>query len=283
MQRVITEEMLEAYENYLFEDEKRPATIKKYLGDIRKLQAYAGGREISKKLLVEYKAHFLEEGVYKERSINSFLVSANCFLQFMGWNDAVVKLNRIQREIFSPQEKNLTREEYIKLVRAARSNGKERMGMILQTICATGIRVGELKYVTVQAVKKGILEIRNKGKSRKVLLPNQLLVGLRRYIRENGISRGAVFITSGGRVVDRSNIWREMKSLCRTAGVQSEKVFPHNLRHLFARCFYELEKDIARLADVLGHSSIETTRIYIKSTGEKHLKQLERMGLVLGG
>lgn len=283
MQRVITEAMLEAYENYLYEDEKRPATIKKYLADIRKLQAYAGGKEISKKLLIEYKAHFQEEGKYKERSINSFLVSANCFLQFMGWNDAVVKLNRIQREIFSPQEKNLTREEYIKLVKAARKNGKERMVMILQTICATGMRVGELKYVTVQAVKKGVIEIRNKGKARKVFFPNQLLVGLKRYIRKNNISNGAVFITSGGRVVDRSNIWREMKSLCQAAGVQGEKVFPHNLRHLFARCFYELEKDIARLADVLGHSSIETTRIYIKSTGEKHLKQLEKMGLVLGG
>ncbi len=283
MRRVITEQMLEQYENYLYEDEKRPATIKKYIRDVKKLQEYADGEEISKRLLIEYKRDLLEKGTYKERSINSFLVSANCFLQFMGWDDAKVKLNRIQKEIFSQKERNLTREDYKKLVRTAKELGRSRMAMILQTICATGMRVGELKYVTVQAVEKGVLEIRNKGKSRKVFLPNKLRVSLKRYIRRNGISNGIVFITSGGREVDRSNIWREMKSLCRTAGVAREKVFPHNLRHLFARCFYELEKDIAKLADILGHSSVETTRIYIRSAGEQHVKQLEKLGLVLGG
>ena len=281
MRRVITEQMLEQYENYLYEDEKRPATIKKYIRDVKKLQEYADGEEISKRLLIEYKRDLLEKGTYKERSINSFLVSANCFLQFMGWDDAKVKLNRIQKEIFSQKERNLTREDYKKLVRTAKELGRSRMAMILQTICATGMRVGELKYVTVRAVEKGMLEIRNKGKSRKVFLPNKLRVSLKRYIRQNGISDGIVFITSGGREVDRSNIWREMKRLCKSAGVAEKKVFPHNLRHLFARTYYSLEKDLSRLADILGHSAVTTTRIYTMESGKIHAKQINRLGLVL--
>lgn len=283
MKRIISGEMIEKYGDYLFEDEKRPATIRKYVSDIRKLQDYAGEREISKRLMIEYKTFLLEEKHYKERSVNSYLVAANRFLQYMGWGDAVVKLNRVQREIFCPAESMLTREEYKKLVGAAQALGKIRLQMILQTICATGMRVGELRFVTVSAVKKGFLEIRNKGKTRKVLISNKLRVSLKRYIRKNQIFAGSVFVTAGGKAVDRSNIWREMKALCRVAGVAGEKVFPHNLRHLFARCFYDLEKDIARLADVLGHSSIETTRIYVKTPGREHLKLLEKMGLVLGG
>lgn len=281
MQRVITEEWLEKFENDLFENEKRPATIRKYVSDVRKLQIYAKGREISKKLMIHYKAYLLECGQYKERSVNSYLVSANCFLQFMGWNDAVVRLNRIQREIFCPEERSLTRAEYKSLIQAARDKGKKRLVMVLQTICATGMRVSELKYVTVHAVNQGVLEIRNKGKARKVLLGRKLRIRLRQYIRNQNITGGAVFVTSGGKVIDRSNLWKEMKSICNAAGVKQKKVFPHNLRHLFAQCFYELEKDIAKLADVLGHSSIETTRIYIRSSGREHLRQLDKMELVV--
>lgn len=283
MERIITDELMMQYEEYLFEDEKRPATIKKYIGDIRKLQIYAAGRELTKKLMVEYKSYLMEERHYKERSVNSYLVAANRFLQYMGWGDVVVKLNRVQCEMFRPAEKTLTRGEYKRLVKTAQAVGKERLQMILQTICATGMRVSELQFVTVSAVNKGVLEIRNKGKARKVFMPNKLRVSLKRYIRKNGINSGTVFITTGGKAVDRSNIWREMKALCRMAGVEETKVFPHNLRHLFAQCFYEIEKDIAKLASVLGHSSIETTRIYIKTPGWEYLKMLEKMELVLGG
>ncbi|MCM1237512.1 MAG: tyrosine-type recombinase/integrase [Ruminococcus flavefaciens] len=280
MKRIITNEIIARYENYLFEDEKRPSTIKKYISDIRKLQSYAAGREVTKKLMVEYKSCLMEERGYKERSVNSYLVAANRFLQYMSWNDAVVRLLRIQREMFRPAEKTLTKQEYRRMVKTAQALGKERLQMILQTICATGMRIGELPFVTVAAVEQGFLEIRNKGKSRKILISNKLRVSLKRYIRKNGITHGIVFATAGGKVVDRSNIWREMKALCQAAGVAEAKVFPHNLRHLFAQCFYELEKDIAKLADVLGHSSIETTRLYIKIPGREHLKLLERMSLV---
>lgn len=282
MKRVITDEMLGWYEAYMYEEEKRPATIKKYLTDVKKLQAFASGQEITKKRMIEFKAYLMEERQYKERSVNSFLVAANCFLQFMGWNDACVRLNRIQNEIFCQEEQFLTKEEYKKLVRAAKQEGKERLAMILQTIAATGMRISELKFVTVKAMERGCLEIRNKGKFRKVLIPQKLKMLLQRYVKKIGIREGMIFVTANGNTVDRSNIWREMKTICVTAGVEEGKVFPHNLRHLFAKCFYELEKDIAKLADILGHSNIETTRIYIKETGMKHLKQLERMGLVYG-
>lgn len=282
MERVITDEMLGGYETYLYEEEKRPATIKKYLADVKKLQIFADGREITKKRMIEFKTYLMEERQYKERSVNSFLTAANCFLRYMGWNDTCVKLNRIQNEIFCQEERFLTKEEYRKLVEEAKREGRVRLAMILQTIAATGMRISELRFVTVKALERGCLEIRNKGKFRKVLLPHKLKILLRRYVKEIGIREGMIFVTAKGNAVDRSNIWREMKTICAAAGVEKEKVFPHNLRHLFAKCFYELEKDIAKLADILGHSNIETTRIYIKETGVKHLKQLEKMRLVYG-
>lgn len=282
MERVITDELLKRYEAYLYEEEKRPATIKKYLTDVRKLLLFAEGREITKKRMIEFKAYLMDEKQYKEKSVNSFLVAANCFLQFMGWNDACVKLNRIQNEIFCQEERFLTKEDYMKLVHAAEREGKERLAVILQTIAATGMRISELKFVTVQAMERGCIEIRNKGKSRKVLIPHKLKILLKSYVKKEGIRKGMIFITANGNAVDRSNIWREMKTICAMAGVKKEKVFPHNLRHLFAKCFYDMDKDIAKLADVLGHSNIETTRIYIKETGTRHLRQLEKMGLVFG-
>lgn len=282
MERVITEELLRRYETYLYEEEKRPATIKKYLTDVRKLKEFAEGKEITKKRMIAFKTYLMEEMQYRERSVNSFLVAANCFLQFMGWSDTQVRLNKIQNEIFCQEEQFLTKEEYKKLVRTAKQTGRDRLAMLLQTIAATGMRISELKFVTVEAVRRGCLEIRNKGKFRKVLLPHQLKVSLMRYVKNKSIESGMVFITVNGKAVDRSNVWREMKMICAAAGVREAKVFPHNLRHLFAQCFYELEKDIAKLADILGHSNIETTRIYIKETGSRHLRQLEKMGMVFG-
>lgn len=281
MERIITNELLKAYETYLYEEEKAVSTIKKYICDLKKLQNFTQGREIDKRMMVEYKQYLIGDGRYRESSANSFLVAANCFFQFMGWQDMSVKLFKIQKEIFSPAEQCLTKAEYKRLVRTAMEKKKIRLGMILQTICATGLRVSELQYVTVCSVKNGCISVRNKGKSRKALLPRKLQLQLEHYIDRNHIENGPVFVTSGGHAMDRSNIWREMKKICQSANVDARKVFPHNLRHLFAQCFYALEKDIAKLADILGHQNIETTRIYIKSTGEEHLKQLEKMKLVL--
>ncbi len=281
MKKIITEELLDHFKLYMGEVEKSPATIKKYVCDVRKLQKYADGKEITKKMMVDYKTELIKKYHYKERSANSFLVAANSFLQFAGWNDLVVKTYKIQCEMFCPDDRHLTKEEYKKLVKTAKDLGKHRLAMILQTICATGIRVSELEYVTVQTVENGILNVRNKGKSRRVFLPKKLRLLLKKYIKEHDITDGSIFITSKGNAVERSNIWKEMKSICEKAGIRKEKVFPHNLRHLFAQNYYALENDIVKLADIMGHDNIETTRIYIKSTEAEHLRLLEQMELVL--
>ena len=281
MKRVITKDMLLQYQEYLYEEEKTTATIKKYICDLKKLMDYLSGREITKKLMVEYKEALRKEKGYRLTSINSFLVAANRFFEYMGWYDLRVKTYRIQKEIFVPENRDLSKAEYKKLVQAAMKKGKKRLAMILQTICAAGIRISELSCVTVESVVKGIVEIYCKGKQRVVLLPRKLQKKLLRYIQEKGIKSGILFCTSSGKPVDRSNIWKEMKGLCEEAEVTEEKVYPHNLRHLFAKEFYAVEKDIAKLADILGHSSVETTRIYIKSTSAEHQKQLNMMELVV--
>ena len=281
MKRVTTEQMLDEYQDYLMEEEKSQATISKYLCDLRKLAAYIAGREVDKKLIREYKEKLLNEDHYKVSSINSFLVAANRFFGFMGWHDAKVKTYKVQKETFCPENKHLTRAEYFRLVKAAAAKGKKRLAMILQTFCATGIRISELQYITVEAVRGNSVRIHNKGKIRTILLSDDLRKALLYYIAQQGLKKGMVFCTSSGKAVNRSNIWREMKKLCKEAGVDEEKVFPHNLRHLFAQCFYQMKKDIAELADILGHSNIETTRIYIRTTGEEHRKQLNEMKLVM--
>lgn len=281
MKRVITKDMLLQYQEYLYEEEKTTATIKKYICDLKKLMDYLSGREITKKLMVEYKEALRKEKGYRLTSINSFLVAANRFFEYMGWYDLRVKTYRIQKEIFVPENRDLSKAEYKKLVQAAMKKGKKRLAMILQTICAAGIRISELSCVTVESVLEGIVEIYCKGKQRVVLLPRKLQKKLLRYIQEKGIKSGILFCTSSGKPVDRSNIWKEMKGLCEEAEVTEEKVYPHNLRHLFAKEFYAVEKDIAKLADILGHSSVETTRIYIKSTSAEHQKQLNMMELVV--
>jgi len=280
MKRIIKEKMLGRYEIYLRNEEKSKATINKYLCDLRKLISYADGREVDKELMLSYKDKLLTQDGYKVSSINSFLVAANCFFEYMGWLDLRVKTYQVQRETFCSENKYLSREEYYRIVKTAKEMGKIRLVMILQTICATGIRVSELKAVTVEAVRNGSIVIYNKGKVRTALLPDELRKELLYYIGKMKIKKGIVFCTASGKAVNRSNIWREMKSLCKKAGIDEKKVFPHNLRHLFATVFYEIKKDIAKLADVLGHSNIETTRIYIKTTGKEHRKQLNRMKLV---
>lgn len=279
--RVITEQILDEFQVALYQEEKSGATRKKYLCDLKKLAEYLNGREVSKENLIQYKEYLEKSGKYQISSINSFLVAANRFCQWIGWNDAVVKTVRLQKEVFCPEEKYLTMEEYKRLIKTAQNSGKKRIGLIIQTIGSTGIRISELQYITVETLQTGIIEIHCKGKVRKILLPGKLCKILKRYVRERRITTGAVFQTSTGKPMDRSNIWREMKSLCDQAGVDQEKVFPHNLRHLFARCFYRVKKDIAKLADVLGHSNMETTRIYMKSTGMEHQRQLDAMNMVV--
>lgn len=282
MEKFITQEILLQYQEHLYDEEKSLATIQKYMRDLQKLLDYAAGREITKRLMIQYKEDLRDSNKYRTSSINSFLVAANRLFEYLHWYEVRVKIFRVQKEVFEPENKNLTKEEYVKLVKTAEKLGKRRLAMIIQTICATGIRVSELSSITIESVKKGVADIYCKGKQRKVLITPNLQKKLMWYIRENNIDTGIVFQTSGGKAVNRSNIWREMKSLCVEAGVEKEKVYPHNLRHLFAKIFYKVEKDIAKLADVLGHSSIETTRIYIRTTSFEHQKQLELMGLVVG-
>lgn len=280
MKRIITEQILLEYQEYLYEEEKAAATIKKYICDLEKLAKYAGGKEITKRMMVAYKEYLREEKKYKLTSINSFLVAANRLFEYLEWYDLRIKTYRIQKEAFVPENKNLSKKEYKRLVRMARQKGKKRLAMIIQTVCATGIRISELQHITVESIKKGVADIYGKGKQRKVLLPKKLLKLLRRYIKEAGIQSGIVFCTKRGNAVDRSNVWKEMKALGTDANVAREKIFPHNLRHLFAKTFYEIDRDMAKLADMLGHSSIETTRIYVMTTSEEHQRQLDLMGLV---
>jgi site-specific recombinase XerD len=277
---MITSEAIQSFLEKLYEEEKSRSTIEKYARDLRRLQQYAAGRSLDKHLLISYKEMLLAESGHKTSSINSYLIAANRFLETMGWYDLKVRTCKIQREAFAPSSRTLSRKEYQRLVAAARVEHRDRLAMILQTICATGMRISEIRYITVENLSSRTIRIRCKGKIRTIILPDELRRELLGYLRRNHITSGPVFRTRTGRVPDRSNLWREMKSLCRAAHVAPEKVFPHNLRHLFAQCFYEVKKDIAKLADVLGHSSIETTRIYIRTTCEEYRSQMNRLGLV---
>lgn len=271
-------EQLRGFENYLIREEKSIATTQKYLRDVGAFIIFAGEGPITKEIVIAYKKHLLEEG-YAPTSINSMIASLNSFLDYVDRPECKVKIIRMQKKAYCPEEQELTKEEYLRLLNAAKNN--PRLNLVLQTICSTGIRVSELKHFTVEAVQRGEVTVQCKGKVRAILVPGKLRSKLLNYARQNGISSGAVFITKSGKPLDRSNIWKQMKSLCSVAGVKPEKVFPHNLRKLFARAFYAIEKDIAKLADVLGHSSIETTRIYIMTTGMEHRKQIEQLRLVI--
>ena len=262
------------------EEEKSENTIEKYLRDVRAFAEYLSGAEITKETVIAYKNKLLSEN-YAVRSMNSMLASLNSLFSFLGWSDCKVKSIKLQRQIYCSEEKELTKAEYIRLVHTAKQKGNERLNLILQTICGTGIRVSELQFITVEAVKNGEAVVSLKGKTRSVFIVKELKKKLLRYASEQRITSGTIFITRTGRPMSRTNIWREMKGLCEQAGVNPQKVFPHNLRHLFARVFYGIEKDIAKLADILGHSSINTTRIYIISTGDEHRKRMEHMRLIL--
>ncbi len=277
--RFITEKMIKNFEVELKNDEKSNNTIEKYLRDVRCFTEFANDRYIDKALVLEYKAQLEKD--YALASANSMLAAINSFFKFVGWIDLCVKQFKVQRKTYCSEESELTKQEYIALVRAAEQKKNERLSLLLQTICGTGIRVSELSFITVEAVKHGEATVTCKGKTRTVFIVPELCKKLLRYIKQQGIETGIIFITKSGKAMNRSNIWREMKSLCKQAGVNPNKVFPHNLRHLFARTFYAIEKDIAKLADILGHVSINTTRIYIISSGAEHRKKLQNMHLII--
>ncbi len=278
--RILTEKLIVDFSAYLKSEEKSENTIEKYIRDVRAFAAYQNGAEVTKETVIAYKRNLLSLN-YAVRSINSMLASINSLFSFLGWVDCRVKSIKLQRQIYCPEEKELTKAEYMRLVNTAKQKGNERLNLILQTICGTGIRVSELQYITVEAVKRGEAFVSLKGKTRTVFIVKELRQKLLRYAAEQRITSGYIFITRSGRPISRTNIWREMKSLCVQAGVNPQKVFPHNLRHLFARVFYGIEKDIAKLADILGHSSINTTRIYIISTGNEHRRRMEHMRLII--
>lgn len=278
--RILTSEAIDCFKKYLREEEKSENTIEKYLRDVRAFAAYLSGIEVTKETVIAYKSRLLAEN-YAVRSINSILASVNSLFAFLGWTDCKVKSIKLQRQVYCPEEKELTKAEYTRLVNTAKQKGNERLNLILQTICGTGIRVSELQYITVEAVKCSEAVVSLKGKTRTIFIVRELQKKLLRYAAEQGITSGTIFITRTGRPMSRTNIWREMKALCEKADVNPQKVFPHNLRHLFARVFYGIEKDIAKLADILGHSSINTTRIYIISTGDEHRKRMEHMRLII--
>ena len=278
--RILTETQIATFAVYLKSEEKSENTIEKYMRDVRAFCAYVGEAEMTKETVIAYKNKLLSEN-YAARSVNSVLASINSLLSFLGWADLKVKSIKLQRQIYCPEEKELTKAEYIRLVNTAKQKGNERLNLLIQTICGTGIRVSELQYITVEAVKCNEAVVSLKGKTRSVFIVRELQKKLLRYAAEQKISSGAIFITRSGKPMSRTNIWREMKSLCVEAGVNPQKVFPHNLRHLFARTFYGIEKDIAKLADILGHSSINTTRIYIITTGNEHRQRMENMRLII--
>ena len=275
--RILSQHMLIKFKEHMTEEEKSLVTIEKYLRDINRFRDFACGRKVEKNLVAEYKKLLNRQG-YTTRSVNSMLASLNCFLKFAGWNDCTVKNIRLQKQAYCPEEKELTKAEYMRLLEAA--DKKEQLQLVMQTICSTGIRISELKYFTVEAVAAGQIVVYCKNKVRTIFVPQKLKKLLLAYAKKQRITDGCIFVTKGGKPLDRSNIWAQMKKLCTKAKVNPAKVFPHNLRKLFAKIFYSIEKDIAKLADILGHSSIETTRIYIMTSGAEHRRKIEKMGLL---
>lgn len=276
--KVLDEQTMTQFKVYLLQAEKSKATVEKYLRDARAFLIFAKDKEVTKELVIQWKDSLLT-AKYAARSINSMLASLNSLLHFLGREECKVKNLKIQQQIYCSEEKELTKSEYTRLLDAAKD--KPRLRLIMETMCGTGIRVSELAYFTVESVKSGEIRINNKGKLRTILIPGKLRKKLMTWAKKKSIQRGSVFITKCGKPVDRSNIWAQMKKLCEAAGVKASKVFPHNLRKLFARCFYGIKKDIAKLADVLGHSSINTTRIYIMTTGSEHRRILDCLGLIV--
>ena len=277
--RSITTKQIVSFGQFLREEERSSATVEKYLRELRLFAAFLSGGEVTKASAAAWKAQLLAEN-YNPTTVNGKLSALDRFLAFMGWEDCRVKHLRLQRRLFRESSRELTREEYARLIAAAEEAGKERLSLLMEAICATGIRVSEVRYITAEAVREGRTEIALKGKIRTILLPGKLCRKLEKYARQKKITSGELFLTRSGRPMSRKQIWAEMKGVCRAAGVAPSKVFPHNLRHLFARCFYRVSRDVAKLADVLGHSSIETTRIYLISTGAEHARTLDQLRLI---
>ena len=276
--KTITNEIVNRFKLHLHEEEKSDNTIEKYMRDIRHFCEWLKGCEFDKSIVLEYKRELISK--YAPASVNSMLSSLNALFIYLNWYDMKVSTLKIQKQIFASKDKELTKAEYERLLTAAKSKNNEQLYYLMQTIASTGLRVSEIKYVTCDAVKSGQAVINCKGKIRQIFLPKKLCQMLKEYIKSQSIKSGSVFVSKSGRPLDRSNIWKMLKDLCETAGVSKDKVFPHNFRHLFARTFYSLQKDIVRLADILGHSSVETTRIYTMESGTEHIKQLQKLGLL---
>lgn len=279
--RVLTQEYAEGYRIYLQENERSKGTIEKYLRDIGCFANWLAAESVtvSKDALLQWRTYLVSQSL-TPRTVNAKLSAVNGLLRCLGWEECRVRFLKVQRRLFRPKKKDLTREEYERLLKTAAERGNRRLQLLMETLCATGIRVSEIRYITVEAVQNGQVDILSKGKARTILLPGKLCQKLKKYAKAQKIETGAIFRTRNGRTMSRRQIWAEMKRLCKAAKVDADKVFPHNFRHLFATLFYAMCKDIVRLADVLGHSSIETTRIYLVSTGEEHRRLIERLRLV---
>lgn len=275
----VPQEHLSAFARRLAEEERSAGTVEKYLRDAGAFLEWLAGAPVSREAVTGWKAHLVRSG-YRPATINSMLAALNAFLRFIGLEDCRVRALRVQRRLFQSEERELSRQEYQRLLDTARTLGRDRLALVMETICAAGIRVSEVRYITAEAVREGRTEIALKGKIRTILLPGKLCRKLEKYARQKKITSGELFLTRSGRPMSRKQIWAEMKGVCRAAGVAPSKVFPHNLRHLFARCFYRVSRDVAKLADVLGHSSIETTRIYLISTGAEHARTLDQLRLI---
>lgn len=278
MFKTITQDLIEKFENYLINEEKASATLEKYMRDIKAFCEWTCGSQIDKRKVLDYKEYLNSK--FAPASVNSVLSSLNSFFEFNKWHDMKVKMLKIQKQIFAQKSKELSKSEYERLLDAAKAKSNKRLYLLMQTICASGIRVSELQYITIDAITQRQATINCKGKMRIVILPKELCRMLTEYAKTKKITSGPVFVTKTGKPLDRSTIWKMMKALCESAGVPKDKVFPHNLRHLFARTFYTIQKDIVRLADILGHSSVNTTRIYTMETGEIHRRQIQKLGLL---
>ena len=277
--QILTNQQLRSFQQQLAMEERELGTIEKYMREVKKFALWQGRRKVTKETVSEWKEQLRQSG-YKPETVNGKLSAVNKFLSCMGWGECCVKYLKIQRRLFRSTGRELTKDEYTRLVETAQGLGKTRLALLIETICATGIRVSEVKYITAEALRAGRADISLKGKIRTVLLPGKLCRKLQKYAKKQKITSGEIFLTRSGKGVSRRQIWAEMKALCKQARVAPSKVFPHNLRHLFARTFYRVSRDVAKLADVLGHSSIETTRIYLISTGAEHVRQLDRLGLI---
>ena len=276
---ILTGGQLISFKHQLRSEEREQSTIEKYIREVRFFTHWLAGRPITAEMVANWKNYLRDEG-YKPETINSKLSALNKFFKSVGRQELRIKYLKIQRKLFRDTEKELTKEEYLRLLETANHLGRKRLALLIETICATGIRVSEVRYITAEAVRAGRADIALKGKIRTVLLPGKLCRKLQKYAKKEKITSGELFLTRSGKGISRRQIWAEMKALCKKANVVPSKVFPHNLRHLFARTFYRVYRDVAKLADVLGHSSIETTRIYLISTGVEHARQLERLGLI---